>query len=132
MVKQTIFDTIVSHMMAQAEPAVEDGCPKYLCSDGKRCAIGCLMPDGHPALKANVNVKTVLERNPDLANLWGVSLQIVEKDGNIWAIFDNPNEVRILQEAQHIHDNTPPRLWKQLLIDLGNRHSLSISSLQNT
>ena len=43
----------------------EDKC-QYLTDDGKRCVIGCFIPDGHEALKSGGGVQHILRRYRDL------------------------------------------------------------------
>src|SRR5687768_12272381 len=44
--RQTIFDTVVRHLGQQGAPAVDEfhNCV-YRAPDGKKCAVGCLIPD---------------------------------------------------------------------------------------
>lgn len=55
---QETFDFVVNHLIKQGKQAREetwcDSC-MYLDKDGNKCAVGCLIPDGHPAQK-DINV----------------------------------------------------------------------------
>ena len=42
---QQVFDTMLTRMRAQGEPAINaDGNCKYQMSDGRSCVVGCVMP----------------------------------------------------------------------------------------
>ena len=41
----------------------------YQAADGNRCAIGCFIPDGHPALREPNGVHSILAEYPDLVPL---------------------------------------------------------------
>lgn len=54
MTPQEIFDTVATHLFAQGQRAfvhesevddVNDAGCRYRMADGKRCAVGCIMPD---------------------------------------------------------------------------------------
>jgi hypothetical protein len=43
---QQVFDTVTAHLIAQGGAAVDDkGLCKYRMTDGRSCAVGCLIPD---------------------------------------------------------------------------------------
>lgn len=42
---------------------------QYLNEDGSRCAVGCLIPDGHPGLRFSGSVMMLLGTYPDLQSL---------------------------------------------------------------
>lgn len=50
--KQEIFDRVAVHLRAQGMAARREVYPQcaYRLPDGRRCAIGALLPDGHPGL----------------------------------------------------------------------------------
>jgi hypothetical protein len=47
-------------------PAMEDGVCKYLCKDGRKCAIGLCIPDGHPAQQSPCGFTAVAAENRDI------------------------------------------------------------------
>lgn len=63
---QEIFDTIVSHLRKQGERATVKGgdtC-RYRSYDGKKCAVGCLIPDDTYSKDYEGNdIRHLLERN---------------------------------------------------------------------
>lgn len=74
--KQQYYDLLVKTSEAGGFPSVYihpvdhvmTGCA-YLARDGKKCVVGLLMPDGHPAQQSGHYFRTLLERTPDLANI---------------------------------------------------------------
>lgn len=93
---QETFDTIVRHLRRQGHRAVDEtGHCVYLASDGSRCAVGVLIPDGHPALTPGIKlgVKDLLSAFPDLKERIAPtrdhaallnSLQVVHDDRRSW------------------------------------------------
>jgi len=82
--KQAIFETVKNHLLSMDKRSyVEDntGFPVcvYLDPDGRKCAIGALIPDGHPAQQVRMSVTTLLEQYSDLEQLWQVE---TEEDKN--------------------------------------------------
>lgn len=68
---QAVFDAAWQHFIVdRAPPAVKDmlGRAKcmYLTPDGNKCAVGLLIPDGHPAQHALDSVIHLAKRYPDL------------------------------------------------------------------
>lgn len=86
--KQDIFNKVVTHLRRQGVCASilyedEHHPPHRACvyldkATGRRCAIGALIPDNHPALTdpRNVNwaILNLLRAYPDLKDLWGVDV----------------------------------------------------------
>lgn len=68
---QRVFDAAWKKFIVEkGEPAYEisprsSGCA-YLTPDGRKCAIGLLIPDGHPAQRARVWVSSLYEIHPEL------------------------------------------------------------------
>ena len=73
---------------------------EYLTSEGLKCAIGCLIPDGHPALKSGDGVTDLMEEFPDLKSLWGVK---------------KPEDIHFLSSLQRVHDSRQPGEWEAAL-----------------
>lgn len=61
--KESMKDVIRKEFKGRA---IENGCCKYLTSDGKKCAIGCFIPDGHTAQFSGISVSHLLDIYPDL------------------------------------------------------------------
>jgi hypothetical protein len=67
MTLQQYFDATVAHLAEQKCRAHDGNRCQYLTDDGLRCAIGCHIPDGHPAQKEDMTFDTLSRKYPDLA-----------------------------------------------------------------
>ena len=97
--KQDIYDKVRAHLLSMDAPATRasaltgggESC-LYLDPDtGRKCAIGCLIPDGHPGQGFLGDVLSLMDEYPDLADLWGVS-------------FDDDEDGQFLYQLQRVHD----------------------------
>ena len=115
MTKQEIFNKATRHLLTQKEKALDpNGNCAYLDpTTGKRCAVGALIPDGHPARCSTVNVTTLVRLFPDLEELWG-----------------GEGSTRLLSYLQRIHDDSDPKEWAGDLKALANNHQLDPSVLK--
>lgn len=68
---QETFDAVVQHLRQQGRRAVDETSNRcvYLAPDGSRCAVGALIPDGHPGQHALGAVEDLLDEFPDLREL---------------------------------------------------------------
>lgn len=90
--RQDLFDRAVAGIRKQGGLALTDnglGC-LYLTKDGRRCAIGHLLPEGHPALspKVGMGVTNLFRNYPDLNTYFGVA----------------SDDIQFLIELQRVHD----------------------------
>lgn len=108
MKRQAIYDTVRTHLLKQNEKAMQKGCV-YLTPDGLKCAIGCLIPDGHPGQTMRIGVEGLMRAHPDLAELWEV---------------DNQEDRSLLARLQSIHDGTSTTEWKHHLDNLALSYDL--------
>ena len=100
--RREIFDTVNENLLRQNKKAqLENGDCKYLTDNGLRCAIGWLIPDGHPALHSSQAVPCLLAEHQDLWELWGI-----RDDG----------DSEFLEALQDVHDDYLPRYWKAKLL----------------
>jgi len=117
---QEIFDTVVFHLLAQQAKAEDaDGSCLYRGADGKKCAIGCLIPDDryNDAMEGKgltmVSILQALKANDILA----VSdYELVDGIGT-YEDQSVPHtsltaEGRLLQNLQWIHDQEEPETWR--------------------
>lgn len=88
---QEVFDTVVNHLVAQGRRAVVGRYCKYLVPEtGARCAVGCLIPDGHPGLEFEGPVDSLLDVHRDLDLQFGpfrgllFELQKVHDEADSW------------------------------------------------
>lgn len=98
--RRKIFDKIKAHLLTQNAKAENSvGECQYLALYGLKCAIGCLIPDGHAAEGSDEGARVMLEQYPDIAELWDIG----ETD---WPF---------LQLLQSIHDGYEPKYWPEEL-----------------
>lgn len=83
--KQKLIDVIKARFTGKATNG--DEC-RYLTGDGKRCAVGLFIPDGHEGQKYNGGVNGLLIRHEDLAALM-------------------PLDITSLEDMQGVHDGLP-------------------------
>ena len=112
MIAQEIFTTATKHLLKQgARAETEDprthiaGC-MYRAPDGKKCAVGCLIPDKlyDPRMEKK-GVSVLLENFPNLPKYFEENLEL-------------------LKDLQDIHDDVEPRLWREALIKLAHKTGL--------
>jgi len=111
---QETFDTVVTHLHTQGSPAeitkvndygdVRRVC-LYLTEDGRKCAIGCLIPDGHTAQRCDGDVEGLLEEHPALFDVL-VPFDGREESGLVVRIDEapTPTGVLLLDRLQQLHD----------------------------
>lgn len=63
---QEQFDLMVTHLRGMKERSHEREICKYLTANGNKCAVGALIPDGHPAQKYVGCAIDLLYRYPQL------------------------------------------------------------------
>jgi hypothetical protein len=93
--RQEMFDIMVRHLRQQKHQALamEGGACVYLTESGLKCAVGALIPDGHPAQADSGGVSSTWGRYPDLFH---------EAD------------VAFLGECQRrLHDDSQPSDWTE-------------------
>jgi hypothetical protein len=109
MSKQRIFNRVYKHLLTQKERAYDEkyGACSYLDSEGRKCAVGCLIPDGHPGQKFRGGVEMLFWKYPDIKKKLG-------------------NEV-FLSTLQDIHDDhtSTPAKWKSELETLAEEEGLT-------
>ena len=64
---QKIFNLAWEHFIVRDEPpAVYNGACMYLTRDGRKCAVGLALPDGHPSQKFECSFAHLVEGHPEL------------------------------------------------------------------
>ncbi len=106
--QQTTFDRVVSHLRRQNAKAMGAyGLCLYRAANGRRCAVGCLIPDGmySPSLE-------------------GQSLEL-ETSGELRAILeDEGHDVNLVRQLQMIHDTVLIHHWETEFAKLAAKHNL--------
>jgi hypothetical protein len=103
--EQQVFDVVVEHLMTQGAVSWScefNGCV-YRSADGKKCAIGCLIPDS----KYSPSLEGLPSTGPEVLEALKETVQI------------SPKIVNLLMELQRIHDNIAPSGWSHKLLVLG-------------
>lgn len=89
MTRQEIFDKVVAHFAVQREVAAEYGMCMYRTPDGRKCAIGALIPDEvYSQRLEDKSVDTLFLEFPDIMRASGLS----------------DDDSRFLFALQHAHD----------------------------
>lgn len=115
---QEIFDKAAAHLLKQGcQAKFDDGFCAYLTSNGNKCAIGALLPDGHAAQKSGQSVYGVCREYSDINEM----LRGRDEDGK---------RLRFLFTLQNIHDNNNPDAWLGLLMQFARNNSLSDAVLE--
>jgi hypothetical protein len=107
---QEIFNTVARHLLTQNERATEGGFCSYKNEQGLRCAIGVLIPDGHPAQNYLSSLNDFFWNIfPDLKELWDVN-----------TIEDKLFLIRL----QGIHDRREVEEWPLALENFASEYGL--------
>jgi hypothetical protein len=110
--RQEIFDKVVRHLLRQNAKSLDadDEC-QYRAANGRKCAIGALVPARlYRASLEGTSVLGLKEHSPKLFSFLG---------GKRNGLF--------LQQLQVIHDDHEPKLWRELLAEFGVKYSLKLS-----
>lgn len=111
--RQEIYNKVRDHLLKQGRRAAglrfdEPAC-LYLNANGDRCAIGCLIPDGHPGLGFRGAVFQLLDTYPDLRDQLGAKCGADDE---------------FLHGLQRLHDAHYPVQWAQMLSQFAERNGL--------
>ena len=108
MTEQEVFDKVKAHLLQQNSKALHKGggCA-YKAEDGKKCAVGCLIPD-----------ELYQERFENL----GIS-QLLEEATKLRALLEGVDTV-LLMDLMLIHDTKDPIDWPECLNNLAEAHAL--------
>lgn len=113
--KQEIFDKVVTHLLTQKKKALsKDGKCVYLNEDGFKCAIGCLIPDGHPAQYCDGGIQSIISYS-DISELFGIRSMY-------W--LDTP----FLKQLQLIHDTCDVVEWYSQLHGMAVKYDLKFNA----
>lgn len=124
--EQEVFDKVTHHLLSQQVKAADsDGACLYRTPEGRKCAIGCLIPDEeyreHMEGKGltMVSILQALKANNILAvndyELQGIGTY---EDQSVPSTSLTRVGV-VLQNLQEIHDNEDPETWRACFRTLG-------------
>lgn len=110
MSQQEIFDIVAVHLLTQNRRSLSDGACTYRGINGKKCAIGVLIPTDqyHSSMEHN-DVYRLNQAFPDL--------KIDE-------------HLTFLATLQRIHDNKKPYQWFRELTQTAEAYNLSTGSIE--
>lgn len=120
---QAVFNAAWAHfVLADNGPAISGKTCRYLTSDGKKCAVGLCIPDGHPAQTLLTDARALSLKYPNLFgdysgwNKWyAFQLELhdkwVDPDTLNWREIANTQEKRMViykEIAQRYNLTIPP------------------------
>lgn len=96
---QQIFDKVVAHLLDMDEQASNGTSCVYLTNDGRKCAVGSILPEGEWQ-SFHGDVHELLENYPQLVEMLGIADDFEEgaAGGSV---------VELLKELQEVHDFAP-------------------------
>jgi hypothetical protein len=108
--KQETFDIVARHLLTQNETAYEPnrGC-MYRTSDGKKCAIGCLIPDDRYTPK-------IESTSLFLGDPAGALIRDLGYDMDTIGMLE---DLRLVHDARSVFD------WPKALFGVAEKHELS-------
>lgn len=108
MTEQEVFDKVKAHLLQQNSKALYKGSGGvYKAEDGKKCAVGCLIPDElYEERFEGLGVLTLLQESTKLREL-----------------FEGVDTV-LLMDLMLIHDTKDPIDWPECLNNLAEAHAL--------
>lgn len=107
---QELFDVVAAHLSKGVQAIDEGGSCCYRTPDGRKCAIGCLIPDERydPSMEGKVISLT----NP------------------VWAATGMDSKLFTLARMlQNTHDNSSPLTWRSRLEDIAADYKLNTDRL---
>lgn len=113
MTAQEIFDTVAEHLLNQNAKAVDEcGVPMYYAPDGKKCAIGCLIPQElYKEEMEGLGASNVFDafRMNDIVS------------GECYNLVDY---------LQYVHDELDVEKWRASLVTVAEYYNFSLDKLQ--
>lgn len=110
MTAQKIFDKIVTHLRTQnAVSATANGLCLYRSPDGKKCAVGCMIPDD--------------VYDPDMEHHMAGS--VIADCRQLHDLYDHRN---LLESMQLVHDNHPISQWEAMFASIAAEYKLVYSA----
>jgi hypothetical protein len=118
MTRQEIFTKVATHLFTQNAKAEENGRCQYLTADGKKCAIGCLIPaDKYNAVFEGT---TPMEKSRVYNAECAMLRQILEEVGV------NDEDMSFLRILQRQHDFWAPSEWRERLTKIAAEFGLTM------
>lgn len=111
---KSFYQKVRKHLLTQKKKATNlVGSCVYLDANGLKCAVGCLIPGGHPGFENGGVVSDLFGEFPDLEKrfLRGWDRNADELDG-------------FLSDLQEIHDGSEVRDWEEDLNEFAEKEHL--------
>ena len=113
--RQEVFNTVSRHLLTQMKQAKnEKGMCLYQTNDNLKCAVGILIPDGHPAQNVFIELTSLIMMYPDLKEILGIK---------------NNLDLKFLTLLQVLHDTHLPVDWRKELKKEAERFELNYEVL---
>jgi hypothetical protein len=107
MTTQEIYDIVKKHLLVQnAASMFEEGICAYRDATGRKCAVGCLIPD--EKYSSDIEGHNIFD--DDVQQACGVT---------------DPKQVKLLYDLQCIHDTVDPGDWSYRLALVADEHNLT-------
>lgn len=109
MTNRELFDKVVAHLRAQnAKAQNQNYACMYRATDGKKCAVGCLILDKH--------------YSPDLEGkgIWWLAVQDSLRASGV-----ADSQVELVQSLQNVHDNFQVGQWPSELARVAAQYNLA-------
>lgn len=116
------FDRIDNHLLAQNEQSQLGGCCTYRGKEGKKCAIGCLIPDHmYNVHMESKSIKALMIGTPSLIPLFTPYLDAVPSE--IMGAMEGCDSIGMYHTGpchwaelfQRVHDVQSPDQWPSIL-----------------
>lgn len=124
--KQEIFNKVWAHAQKQ-EPALNiDGECCYRTVDGRRCFIGCLIPDDKYTPQIENITPSNLMRFDALADVIKTGKDILRRIFNEIGIATDSDNLVFLQSLQRVHDMNNKINWDNELRNIAKTYKLTV------
>ncbi len=117
---QNIFDTVAEHLLIQNEKSVFGDVCAYRGEDGRRCAIGVLIPDEYYV--ESIEDSTVFNEAVD-----GHLTNVLKANG---IDINDDYTIKLLRELQRVHDTNEIRDWPNELCQVAKRYGLNAAAIE--
>lgn len=116
MTNQEIFDKVYTHLITQNAKSTDgEATCAYRGTEGRRCAIGCLIPD-HAYKK-------------ELEGFAAGSMYVRPTLNDLGIHVDDPTTLSLLSQLQAVHDVRNPGTWKVDLWVTAEKFNLTVPQL---
>lgn len=128
---QEIFNKVWEHAQKKEIARDAEGNCSYRTDDGKRCFIGCLIPDDkYTPVIENITPSNIVptdtdDKDIDVVRRRNKFRQILNDIG----IETDPRTLGLLQYLQRAHDGNEPHAWNRVLTDIAKTYELTVPTI---